>query len=70
MAPPATASYIYGYKAGCRVPWDSYGTLIGHHGLTWARKIMIFHMSNEQKTGYLGYIGDDKLPIYVGIIYM
>ena len=27
-----------------------------------------FHVSNEKNLGWLGYIGDDKLPNYIGII--
>ena len=32
-------------------------------------KVMVCkHMSNERNPGWLGYIGDDILPIYIGII--
>ena len=27
-----------------------------------------FQVSNEKNLGWLGYIGDDKLPSYIGII--
>ena len=26
------------------------------------------HLSHEKKTGWLGYIGDEQLPSYIGII--
>ena len=31
-------------------------------------KPFTFHLSNEKNSGWLGYIGDEKLPRYIGII--
>ena len=39
---------------------------------SWGKMIQfdehLFQMSNEKNPGWLGYIGDDKLPSYIGII--
>ena len=32
------------------------------------RKARGYQLNNEKNTGCLGYIGDDKLPSYIGII--
>lgn len=32
------------------------------------RQLTCIDLSNEQKTGWLGYVGDDILPSYMGII--
>ena len=40
--------------------------LITHHCVSNLPKRI--HVSNEKNLGWLGYIGDDKLPSYIGII--
>ena len=32
------------------------------------KEIWSNHLSNEKNTGWLGYIGDEILPSYIGII--
>ncbi len=34
----------------------------------WKSLATIFHLSSDQNHGWLGYIGDDILPSYIGII--
>ena len=42
--------------------------------VSWPRESIVIpetlltHMSNEKKPGWLGYIGDENLPSYIGII--